>query len=112
MSKPLDPNGLAGAFAKGPPTSLDFLVPAKPKPKAKAKAKAKAKPKTKSKPRAKAKAKTAPRAVPVVIVADSPVIARDVWTPGAPPPAPSTFRGRVAWRIERLVGKVLYLVLP
>jgi hypothetical protein len=29
VPKPLDPNGLEGAFARGRPTSLDFLVPSR-----------------------------------------------------------------------------------
>jgi site-specific DNA-cytosine methylase len=55
VPKPLDPTGLAGAFAAGAPTSLDFLIPARPS----ADGPAEPAPPVRAKPQAKAKKKKA-----------------------------------------------------
>lgn len=132
MPKPLDPTGLAGAFAKkGPPAALDFLVPkrapsaqpstlAKAENQTKAKTKSRAKAKTKHPTRAKVQAttpaaKTKPKAQKPRTRRSKkqpdPVFVRNgAWVPGAPlPPRASLVRRAIRRLIRvpvRLVGSL------
>lgn len=116
MPKPLDPTGLAGAFAKkGPPAALDFLVPkraasaqpitrAKTKTNTKTKAKAKTKAKVQAtKPVAKTKPKAKKSRTRRVKKQPDPVFVRDgAWVPGAPVPPKASIVRRVIRRLVRV----------
>lgn len=92
MSKRLDPNGLSGAFKKGPPMSLDFLIPQRNTPPPATEAEVQPNPAT-------------------FLPYGFAVIRRDIWTPAAPPPQATTWREALTQRALQFVGRVLSCVI-